>query len=258
MLAEKRRSKIFEIVNNQSSISIEELLEIFEVSRMTLWRDLQYLENEGLIRRVHGGAMRIDKLNDKEEEFEKRRQNNYKQKHEIAKFVANNYINDSDIIFLDGGSTVIEIIPYLKKKKNVTLLTNGLYTLLSASKFISDINVIGSGGILRKSSFTFVGVKAEKFFTDYKVNTTFISGTGFTIEDGVMDPHPLEMQVKKIMCDNAEKIVVLMDSSKFKKRSLLTLISIDQIDVLITDNGISLDFLDSLKKKGLDVEVVDF
>lgn len=256
MLAEKRRSKIFEIVNNQSSVTIEELLETFEVSRMTLWRDLQYLEKKGLIRRVHGGAMKIDKLNEKEEEFQKRRQNNYKQKHEIAKFAANYYINDSDIIFLDGGSTVIEIIPYLKKK-GITLLTNGLYTLFSASKFISHINVIGTGGVLRKSSYTFVGAKAEEFFKDYKVNTAFISGTGFTIEDGVMDPDPLEMQVKKIMCNNAEKIVVLMDSSKFKKRSLLGLITIDQIDVLITDNRVSQDFLEVLKSKKLDVKIVD-
>ena len=256
MIAEKRRAKIIELVNQQGSVSIEELLELFDVSRMTIWRDLKELEVKGEIIRAHGGAMKIDDPSEKEEEFNQRRKENLNENRLIAKFAAKNYVKNSDIIFLDGGSTVLEMIPHLKQE-NLTLLSNGLYTLLLASKFLPHLNVIGCGGILRKPSFTFVGHEAEEFFSHYKVNTAFISGTGVTLEDGIMDPHPLEMEVKKIMCKNANTVVALIDSSKFEKRSLSTCIKIEEVDFLITDKKVSKKTLDAIKAKNVDIEILD-
>ena len=256
MIAEKRKSKIIELVNQHGSVSIEELLELFDVSRMTIWRDLKDLEIKGQIVRAHGGALKVSESNDKETEFELRRKVNLKEKQLIAKYVANNYVNNSDIIFLDGGSTVLEMIPHLKQN-NLTLLCNGLYTLLLASKFLPHLNVIGCGGVLRKTSFTFVGHEAEEFFSRYNVDTAFISGTGITLEDGIMDPHPLEMEVKKIMCKNAKKIVALIDSSKFDKRSLSTCVMIDEVDYLITDKKAPKKYVDAIRSKNVDVIVLD-
>jgi DeoR/GlpR family transcriptional regulator of sugar metabolism len=256
MIAAKRRAKIIELVNQQGSASIEELLELFDVSRMTIWRDLKELENKGQIIRAHGGALKVDQGNDKEEEFDRRRKENLNEKRLIARIAARKYVKNSDIIFLDGGSTVLEMIPHLKQE-NLTLLSNGLNTLFLASKFLSHMNVIGCGGVLRNTSFTFVGHEAEEFFSHYKVNTAFISGTGVTLEDGIMDPHPIEMEVKRIMCKNAKKIVALIDSSKFGKRSLSTCVKIEEIDSLITDNKVSKKIIDVIKSKGVDVTVVD-
>ena len=256
MIAEKRRAKIFELVNLKESVSIEELLELFGVSRMTIWRDLKELEEKGHLIRAHGGAMKVDKLADKEEEFDLRRKENLNEKRQIAKYAAKNFVKNSDIIFIDGGSTVLEMIPYLKQN-NLTLLTNGLKTLLLASKFLHHLNVIGCGGILRKSSFTFVGHTAEEFFSHYKVDTAFISGTGVTIEDGIMDPHPLEMEVKKIMCKNAKKVVALIDSSKFEKQSLSTCVKIEEIDFLITDGKAPKKIVDVIKTRSVDVRILN-
>ena len=255
MIAEIRRTKIIELVNEQGSVSIEELLEIFDVSRMTIWRDLKELEIKGQILRAHGGALKVEQ-NHKEEVFHLRRKENLKEKRIIAKFAAKNYVKDSDIIFLDGGSTVLEMIPHLKQT-DLTILSNGLNTLFLASKFLPHLNVIGCGGILRQSSFTFVGPEAEEFFSRYKVDTAFISGTGVTLEDGIMDPHPLEMEVKKIMCKNAKKVVALIDSSKFKKRSLSTCVKIEEIDSLITDKNVSETIIDSIKSRNIDFTVLD-
>lgn len=256
MIAEKRRAKIIEIVNQQGSASIEELLELFDVSRMTIWRDLKELEIKGQIIRAHGGALKVGALNDKEEEFDLRRKVHSTQKRLIAKFAAKNYVNNSDIIFLDGGSTVLEIIPHLKQD-NLTILSNGLYTLLLASKFLPHLNVIGCGGVLRKTSFTFIGHEAEEFFRHYNVNTAFISGTGLTLEDGIMDPHPLEMEVKKIMCKNAKVVVALIDSSKFNKQSLSTCVGIDEIDYLVTDEKAPKKMIEAIKSKNVDVIVLE-
>ena len=256
MIAEKRRAKIAELVNQQGSISIEELLELFDVSRMTIWRDLKELEVKGEIIRAHGGALKIDEVSEKEEEFDRRRKENLNEKRLIAKFAAKNYVNNSDIIFLDGGSTVLEMIPHLKQE-NLTVLSNGLYTLLLASKFLPHLNVIGCGGILRKTSFTFVGHEAEEFLGRYKVDTAFISGTGVTLEDGIMDPHPLEMEVKRIMCKNAKTVVALIDSSKFEKRSLSTCVKIEEVDSIITDKNISKKTIEAIKAKNIDVIILD-
>jgi DeoR/GlpR family transcriptional regulator of sugar metabolism len=256
MIAEKRRAKIIKLVNQQGSVSIEELLELFDVSRMTIWRDLKELELKGEIIRAHGGALKIEEFSEKEEEFDRRRKENLNEKRLIAKFAAKTYVKSSNIIFLDGGSTVLEMIPHLKQD-NLTVLSNGLYTLLLASKFLPHLNVIGSGGILRKTSFTFVGHEAEEFFSRYKVDTAFISGTGVTLEDGIMDPHPLEMEVKKIMCKNAKMIVALIDSSKFEKRSLSTCVKIEEVDILITDKKVSKKTIDAIKAKNVDIIVLD-
>lgn len=256
MIAEKRRAKIIEIVNGQGSASIEELLELFDVSRMTIWRDLKELEIKGQIIRAHGGALKVGALNDKEEEFDLRRKDHLKQKQLIAKYAAKNYVKNSDIIFLDGGSTVLEMIPH-SKQDNLTLLSNGLYTLLLASKFLPHLNVIGCGGVLRKTSFTFIGHDAEEFFRHYNVNTAFISGTGITLQEGIMDPHPLEMEVKKIMCKNAKVVVALIDSSKFDKRSLSTCVAIDEIDYLVTDEKAPKKIIEAIKSKNVDVTVLE-
>lgn len=256
MIAEKRRAQITDLVNKQGSVSVDELLNLFDVSRMTLWRDLKELEIKGALIRAHGGALKIDELDEQEEEFSLRRKEYLNEKRKIARFAAKNFVKDSDIIFLDGGSTVLEIIPHLKQT-NLTILSNGLNTILYASKFLPHLNVIGCGGILRKPSFTFVGHEAEEFFGRYKVDTAFISGTGITIEDGIMDPHPLEMAVKKIMCNNAKNVVALIDSSKFGKRSLTTCIKIEEIDYLVTDAQAPKNIIDSIKSKKVEVKVLN-
>lgn len=256
MIAEKRRAKIIELVNQQGSVSIEELLELFDVSRMTIWRDLKELEVKGEVIRAHGGALKVDELSEKEEEFDRRRKENLNEKRLIAKFAAKNYVKDSDIIFLDGGSTVLEMIPHLKQN-NLTVLSNGLNTLLLASKFLTHLNVIGCGGILRKTSLTFVGHEAEEFFRRYKVDTAFISGTGVTLEDGIMDPHPLEMGIKKIMCKNAKNVIALIDSSKFEKSSLSTCVKLEEVNLLLTDNKIRENIIEAIKSRNVNIKILE-
>ncbi|MHA1726693.1 MAG: DeoR/GlpR family DNA-binding transcription regulator [Promethearchaeota archaeon] len=255
MIGTERRIKISELVKGKGSISIEELMNRFNVSRMTIWRDLKILEKEGLLKKVYGGAIRPDRMGPEEKIFEIKRKKNLEEKRSIAEHATNNYVKEEYILFLDGGTTTLELIPYLTKK-NITILTNGLNTLLVASKYLPDLNVIGTGGVLRKPSLTFVGPETERFLEQYRADIAFISGTGLTIEDGLTDPHPLEMEAKKVMCKNAKKIIVLLDSSKFYKRSLSTLIGIDEIDVLITDNKAPPEFIEELQKRNVKVDVV--
>jgi len=255
MIARERRNRIKNLVNDNGSISIDELIKQFNVSRMTIWRDLKILEEKGDLIKVHGGAIQTEDIYVREPKFEIKKKTALAEKRSIAKYTAANFVQDGDVIFLDGGSTVMELIPYLKKK-NITLLTNGLNTLFLASKYINQVAIISCGGVLREPSMTFVGPEAEHFFHNFKAETLFLSCSGITIENGVMDPNPLEMEVKKAMIQSAKRKILLADSSKIFKRSLSTLIQLNQIDVLITDSNITPENVDILKKNNVDVRIV--
>ncbi|TFG12691.1 MAG: DeoR/GlpR transcriptional regulator [Promethearchaeota archaeon] len=256
MFAEERQNIILAHINEKGCIEIKEIIDRFSVSKMTAWRDLKILEKSGLIKKVYGGAVRkFDNIR-LEPKFEDKLNIAVKQKEEIAKYAAENFIRDSDILFLEGGSTVMKMIPHLKQD-NLTILTNGLYTMLHASKYIPRIRIIGCGGHIKEPGYTFIGPEAENFFKNYRANKVFISGTGFTLEEGLMDPHILEMGVKKIMCNASDQIIVLVDSTKIAKKSLTITLPVDEIDVLITDSGVSPGFIRELKKLDIDVRVVN-
>ncbi|MHA1488118.1 MAG: hypothetical protein ACTSRI_00270 [Promethearchaeota archaeon] len=97
---------------------------------------------------------------------------------------------------------------------------------------------------------------AQKSVEGYHIVTAFILGTSFTIGQGIMDPHPLEMEIKKKMCKKANKIIVLIDSSKFNKTSLSTFLSVDQIDVLITDDKSPKDMIKKIRSKNVNVDII--
>ena len=249
---------IVEKITKYGSVSIAELEEEFSISKMTAWRDLKVLEEKSLITKVYGGAVKKKNLEFRPEPtFEEKLVIASNEKDLIARYAAKNLVNDSEVIILEGSSTVMHMIPYLKQKKGLTILTNGIETLLESAKQIPHIDIHGSGGMVRKESLTFIGPEAESFFSRYKAEKIFLSGTGFTLEEGISDPNLLDMQVKKIMCSSANQVIVLMDSSKFNKCSLASTIKIDEIDLLITDNNISEKFLNEIKALGLKVVVAE-
>ncbi|MBD3197425.1 MAG: DeoR family transcriptional regulator [Candidatus Lokiarchaeota archaeon] len=256
MLARERRNRIANLVKSQGSVTIEELTNMFDVSRITIWKDLKLLEEKGFLARVHGGAMRLDKLNPEEKDFTIRRESSSLEKQLIAKYAAENYVKDNEFIFLDGGTTVLEMIPHLINFSNLTILTNGLFTLNTASSYIPDLNVICFGGILRKPSFTFVGPDTEDFITKYNVDTAFVSAFGITLDKGLTDPNSLDMKIKRIMCENARKVIVLIDSEKFGNHSLTTFYEIEEIENFITDSNAPSDFIEILREKDININIV--
>jgi DeoR family myo-inositol catabolism operon transcriptional repressor len=255
MLARERRNKIVNMVKSEGSVSIEDLLKEFDVSRITIWKDLKLLEDQGFLARVHGGAMRLDKLNPEEEEFPLRKETSSKEKKKIAQHAAKNYVKDDQILFLDGGTTVLEMLSHLNYN-NLTILTNGLFTLMKATNYVPELNLICLGGVFRKPSFTFVGPDVEEYISKYHVDIAFVSAYGVTLEKGLMDPNPLDMEVKKFLCQNAKKIVVLIDSEKIGKSSLTPFLKLEDIHHLITDDGTSSEFIEELKKLNVEVDVV--
>ena len=255
MLAANRRKKILSLINQKGSIKVSEIIDKFNISSMTALRDLKALAKQGLVNKVHGGALKIDEGLKQESPFEKKILESSEEKSSIAKYAATHFVNNEEILILSGGSSVLSMLPYLKQE-NLTLLTNGLETLRLASKFMNSLKctVMGAGGILREKSLTFVGPVAESFFGRFKADAVFLSATGLTLEEGLMDPDPLEKKVKRTMHRSASKLIALVDSSKFGKRSLTTSFQLEEIDVLITDRAAPTPLIKKIK--GIIPEVI--
>ena len=257
-LPSQRRRQILEEIRRAGAGSVGSLSAKFDVSETTIRRDLSILDNEGQIERTHGGAVsNVDNLNGPAIiAREKRKSLHAAQKAKLARYIAREFISDGDNIALGGGTTVSALVPLLADKSDLTVVTNGLALtneLHAALRYHNDATILCCGGILRGVSSTFVGPVAELFFRGFHVSKLFLSATGLTLEAGVTDPSMLETQVKRAMLAAATNVVLVMDSSKFGLKSLLTVMDVEEIDILVTDDGISDELRGALTACGVDV-----
>lgn len=256
MFADERQKVILDLINRQGSVKIQELMEKFEISKMTVWRDLKTLDEKGLIKKVHGGAVKLGNVIPPEPAFKEKKVVATQEKQAIAQYAADTYITQGDVIVLGAGSTLFLMIPFLTQKR-LTILTNGLKVMEYASKQLTNSEVIASGGFIRQPALAFVGSDAKKFFTRYKANTCFLSATSISLGNGIMDPHPLDAEIKAVIRKISGKTVLLMDSSKFEKTSMVQTFQIKDIDVLITDNNAPEEIISQIRKTGVHVDIVE-
>ncbi|QSH41510.1 DeoR/GlpR family DNA-binding transcription regulator [Lentisphaerota bacterium ZTH] len=261
MLAEERKEVIISRLEKSGSMSTKELLEVLGISSMTLWRDINSLEKQGVLKRIHGGITAIKKPKRSgiaENTVSVKRLINEGKKLALAEYAVRNFISPGDIITLEGGTTVASIVQFLEKlAETITILTNSMYICNLVTQFNYEYNLVCSGGILRKISNTFVGPSAQAFFNSHKSNILFISSAGFDNETGLTDPNPLEVQVKQNMIQNADKVIALLDSSKFDVHSLMKVVDFKDIDIFVTDSCIKPEDKAFLMTAGFDLRVVE-
>ncbi|MFN8491103.1 MAG: DeoR/GlpR family DNA-binding transcription regulator [Caldilineaceae bacterium] len=256
LLADLRRSRILEVVEEKGSVTTEQLVKQLDVSLMTIWRDLTALNNEGRLRKIRGGATRVAKGRESEPLFVSKQVLNRQRKEQIAQFAATTLVADNDILFLEAGTTVAAMVKYFQQR-NLTILGNGLGTMNELSNRLPDMNVYCCGGMLRDVAQTFVGPQAEEFFQRMNAQTCFLSATGFTFTEGFTDPNPLEIQVKRSMAKSAEQVVLLLDSTKFGLKSLSRILTVDEVDILVTDADAPQEYLERLAQAGMDVRIAE-
>jgi DeoR/GlpR family transcriptional regulator of sugar metabolism len=245
MLVAERYKKILEVVNQRGSVRVSELSEMFNVTEETIRRDLGNLEKEGKLLRSHGGAISIE--GQKEVPFTQREITNVEEKRAIAS-KALEFIKQGDTIILDASSTawyIARIIPDIP----LTVITNSVRVVQELSGK-EQIQVISTGGVLTQKSMSFIGPNAERNLDLYHADKVFISCKGVH-ENGLSESSIHQAAVKNKMIDISEKVFLLVDYSKINERSLTFLTSLDQIDILITDNKADASFLNLVMEKGI-------
>lgn len=254
LLTEQRRQRIVELVEQQGTVAADDLSANFGVSNMTIWRDLTSLEEAGRLRRIRGGAVQVDSGSASEPLYISKQVVNSTLKDTIARYAAQQFVHDNDLILLEAGTTVAAMVKFLSQR-NLTVITNGLGTINEVAPSVPDINVMCCGGMLRDVALTFVGPQAVHFFQNIRAHTFFLGATALAFPEGITDPNPLEIQIKQAMAASAARIVVLIDSSKFGMHSLSRILPLESIHTLVTDSGAPKDDLDRLRAIGIDVHV---
>lgn len=229
--------------------AIAELSAELGVSEATVRRDLRALEDQGKVRRVHGGAIRT-KFPRTEPLFTQKASLNAGEKRRIAE-LALTLIEDGDTIYLDGGSTVLGLAPLLEAKNDLTVVTNSL--MAAAELMESDHHLILVGGEFRPLSRTLVGPLTAKVIDALHVDKAFMGSIGFTVSEGMSTTDPNEAYTKELIMRRARRVALLIDSSKIGTPSLAVSGSPGDVDVVVTDVGIPENVVRQLKRKKIEV-----
>ena len=254
MFAPERQKIIMEKLNEQQRIIIKDLSREINVSEATLRTDLTKMEEEGLLKRTHGGAILPDAI-DNETSFSTREQKNRDEKSAIAKKAAE-LLSPGQCIMLDASSTALELARYLRDMQiRLTVVTSGINTALELHDH-PDITVILLGGIVKKGSYSLEGSLGINILSQINIDLMFTSANGFSFESGLTDFSVYEVELKKAMVNAANRVVALLDHTKINKNSIASFASIDQIDTIITDYAMQDNLLKKFKEHNIDVKVV--
>jgi DeoR family transcriptional regulator of aga operon len=249
----ERRNEILQNINNNGSASVEELVKRFGVSSVTIRNDLNYLEERGFIHRTYGGAMTRDFVAFDSTQKEKAK-HHVEEKKRIGAAAAD-LIFDGDSIILDSGTTTLAIARNIKTRKNLTVMTNAINIAVELAG-IAGITVMLTGGTLREKSFSLVGPHAESVLKEFYFDKLFLGVDGFDIHFGLTTPNLLEAQLNRMMVDYAKEVIVVVDSSKFRRRSLSVISTLERIHKVITDKKIPQDCLAALRDRSIEVTLV--
>lgn len=211
---------------------VSELASMLHVAEATVRRDLARLANAGLIRRTHGGAMLLS-ADTAEISLGMRVADRKREKNLIGRLAAG-LVKDGDTIFLDSSSTTLHMVPYLRSRVGVTVITNGLQTALDLSG-CQGIRVFVTGGLLREHARSFAGVAAIENIRRYTAGKVFFSCRAVDFKLGMTDTDEEEALIRREMLACSREGILLADTGKFGDRKPFTICRWDRIHVLVTD-----------------------
>ena len=253
MLNEERRRAILEILNRDGRVLVLDLARRFETSQVTIRKDLEELHAHGLIHRTHGGALPAREGALEDPTLREKEKLHRKEKLRIAQTAAA-MVQEGQVVILDSGTTTTAIAHSLRHFHNLTVVTNAVN--IAAELSGTAVEVILTGGTLRKNSFSLVGPIAEETLHRLNADILFLGVDGFDVQYGLSTPNLLEAKVNRVMVEVAKRTVAVCDSSKFGRRSLSLIVPPTALHQVVTDRGVLKSDVRLLKKAGIEVTLV--
>lgn len=255
MLTVEKKNLILSMLERKPVVTVPELSEALNTSEVTVRKILNELDEQGLLRRTRGGAVNISSIREFEEKEKEKK--NIAEKKAIAKR-AYEFIQDSDTVFIDAGSTTLELVKEIKNgnKRNIVVITNALniaFELLEAD----DIELVFIGGNVRHKIMSCVGGFAEYAINSICIDKAFLGCNSMTVETGITTPNLYEAQVKQCVLKSANESILLSDSTKFGHTSMARVSPLKDLTRLITDNNIPRYLKDEIEATGIDLILVD-
>lgn len=236
MFANERQNRIYDMIKNNGAVTTAKLVNFFGVSIETIRRDLLTMELNGLLTRVHGGAVAKSAMKPFKELKERNREF-VRQKCELS-IKAVEFISDGDIIGIDTGSTAISFAEVLKERfSKLTVVTHSMnvFEMLSNHK---DFSVILCGGHYLREENAFYGELTLDMLNSLHIQKVFIFPSAVSLKYGIFDYQSDLYQIQKQLVKSSDEVYVLADSSKFEKTGLLKLNNMNPEYIYITDNSL--------------------
>lgn len=235
MFAEERKREILKLLQVQGKVKTLALAERFEVSEPTIRRDINEMDEQGLLIRTHGGAIALEPA-EQEPSFVEKSDRFLKEKEQIGRIAAA-MIHDGDTVVMDTGTTTLMIARHMQAE-NVTVVTNSL-DIAYELEHKPNIEILITGGIIRWNTRAMIGPVADAALERFRVDMAFIGANAVSLENGITTPNIGEADIKRKMMQVAKKTFVVLDHTKFDKTTFSRIADLNEISGIITDPGVS-------------------
>lgn len=249
-----RQQQIIEAVKFYRQVSVAELSDRFNVSEVTIRRDLQELAEEGILERTHGGALASSKSAPEMPVIHRMSQKSHI-KESIAR-AAERLIKDGESIFIGSGTTTAYLARELIHRKGLTVVTNAV-TIATELASADDITIVITGGVMRSSELSLVGHITEQALREVRVDKIFIGTPAISIDDGLTNDYLPEVMTDRTIIEMAPELILLVDHSKFGKVGSAYVAPIHSVTTLVTDSQTDPSVLQDLEDLGIQVIVAN-
>lgn len=247
----ERKQVILDELRGRGKADINKLAEDMGVSSMTIRRDLKKLVDNGTITVTQGVAV----LNDgalQEYAMEYKHRCNYEEKRRIAR-KAFEFVSEGESVFLDSGTTVKELALMIGSKRNINVMTHSLLAANAISHLKENSRLIMCPGEYREMSQAYLGPLTDDFVQRFQIDLLFLSAEGVSLNGGLTVIDVLDGHTKRTLIQQARRTICMLDSTKFEKSYFYHIASLDRIDTIITDDGLSDDIFDEYHQAGINV-----
>lgn len=253
MTQAERHKFILDELSMAGFVTVSDLAKDLGVTMVTVRKDLKFLEDKGLLYRSHGSATSVSPyVPDRSVQLKKLEQ--VEEKKRIAQ-KAMEYLEDHEAIIIGSGTTMGAFAQAIPRKKPLTVLTAAMNVTLALIDS-TEAELVQLGGVVRKSSSSVVGYYAEEMLESFACSKLFLSVDGISLEFGLTTSNMMEAHLNSQMIRSVQKTIVLADSGKFGRKGFGKISELEDVDVIITDSGISELYLSKLEEKGIEVVVV--
>jgi DeoR/GlpR family transcriptional regulator of sugar metabolism len=258
MLQTERQAAIVRLLEQHHSVTVSHLCKELQVSDMTIRRDLREMETQGLLRRVHGGAVRVVR-HSYEPPYAVRETEQRQTKQQIGKKAAELIANGDSIAF-DIGTTTLEVARALDGQRALTIVTSSLAIineLVSRFSLVSDIQLVVTGGIMRARELSMIGHHAARLYQELHVDKAFIGVGGLSLEQGLTEYNLDDALVKRAIMATADQVIVVADGTKFNRVTFVSIAPLSEVDVVVTDRSADEQTVARLQDMGVELIFAD-
>jgi DeoR/GlpR family transcriptional regulator of sugar metabolism len=251
---DERMQEVLRMLETRDSVHVAELSKVFAVSEVTVRSDLSQLARQGLVARVRGGVRALQR-GQSELGFDFRLRLEVERKQAIARAAAA-MVDEGEAIALDSSTTAYYLALELRTKKELVVVTNGLL-IAAALADAPGITVLVTGGMLRLHAMSLVGDLGADVLRATRISKGLMGARGLSIDHGLMDLNPDEVRIKREMANVCERVIGILDGTKWHRTALLPFVPTEQVDAIVTDTSAPAEQVEAWRARDVEIVCVD-